>query len=253
MILDYYRPQTIEDALHLLENPEILVVPLGGGTSLSHAEKSAFGVVDLQDLPLNGMVRQGNLLKIGATTRLQTFLNHPALPDGLAEAIRQEDTLNIRNMATLGGKLVTADGKSTLATALLALDARLKFMPGDEAAGLGDWLPTRAARSRRKLIVEIEIPTQSVVKFEQVARSPEDRPIVCVAVAVWPSGRTRVALGGIGSAPILAFDGPESSGAELAAENAFSQATDAFASGAYRSQIAKILVQRLISFGENTR
>jgi CO/xanthine dehydrogenase FAD-binding subunit len=251
MFVEYFRPKTIDEALRFLGKPEVLTVPLGGGTTLSHGEKTPLAVVDLQDLPLKEMTRQGNHLKIGAAQTLQALLDEPGIQSGLVEAIRHEATLNIRNMATIAGSLVTADGKSTLATALLALDAKLRILPGEVEINLGDWLPERDRRNRRDLIVEIEIPAQVVLKWDMVARSPEDRPIVCVAAAQWPSGRTRIALGGYGKAPILAMDGPERAGADVAAENAYSQATDAFASGHYRGQVAKVIVQRLLTPGVN--
>ncbi|HVP21854.1 MAG TPA: FAD binding domain-containing protein [Anaerolineaceae bacterium] len=250
MFVEYFRPKTIDEALQYLGKPEILAVPLGGGTTLSHGEKSPLALVDLQDLPLNRITRQGNLLKIGSTVRLQTLLESPGIQPGLAEVVRHETTLNLRNMATIAGSLVTADGKSTLATALLALDAKLRILPGEAEINLGDWLLERASWNRRNLIAEIEFSSQPELKWEMVARSPEDRPIVCVAVAVWPSGRTRVALGGYGKAPVVAMDGPESAGADAAAENAYSQATDAFASGSYRSHAAKVMIRRLLGLGE---
>jgi len=253
MFVEYYRPKTIDEALGLLAKPELLAVPLGGGTALSHGEKTPLAVVDLQDLPLQGITRQGHVLRIGATTRLQQLVEVGSVQNGLAEAVRREVTLNLRNMATIAGSLVTADGKSTLATALLAMDARLKFLPGENEVPLGDWLPARQSWNRRNLIVEILIPSQAVLKCDSVARSPEDRPVVYAAVAEWPSGRTRVALGGYGASPVLAMDGPERAGAEAAAENAYSQADDDFATGEYRSHTARILVQRLLSSGENVR
>ena len=80
-----------------------------------------------------------------------------------------------------------------------------------------------------------------------IARTPADRPIVCVAAARWPSGRTRLALGGFGAAPTLAMDGPEDSGAQIAAASAYSQAGDEWASAEYRSEAAGILALRCLA------
>jgi len=246
MFLNYYRPKSLDEALKLLGEQEPLTVPLGGGTALSQKRPIPMAIVDLQELPLNHISRQGNHLHLGATVTLQSLVENTETPPLLAKALQHEANLNIRNMATVAGSLFTADGKSIFATVLLALDARLLILPGEKEIFLGDWLPQRSDWDRKNLIVEIIIPLQPVLKFEQVARSPEDRPIVCLAIAEWPSGRTRIGLGGTGNAPVLAFDGPERNGADAAVENAFSQATDAFASGAYRSQVAKVLAQRLL-------
>jgi CO/xanthine dehydrogenase FAD-binding subunit len=84
------------------------------------------------------------------------------------------------------------------------------------------------------------------LSYEYVARSPADQPIVCVAAAVWPSGRTRIALGGYGAAPVLAFDGSEAEGAQVAVQSAYSQAEDEWASAEYRREVASILARRCI-------
>ncbi len=251
MILEYFRPKELSEALKLLSRKELpLAVPLGGGTTLSHGEATPIAVVDLQDLPLNQISIQGNNIKVGATVTLQQLLLHPQTQPALVEAVRHEAALHIRSQSTAAGSLVTADGRSPFATALLALDARLQIEPGNKKISLGDWLPQRSLRDRRDLITEIVIPGQAELKFEMIGRSPEDQPLVCVAIGIWPSGRTRVALGGTGDSPILAMDGPEAGGADAAVENAFMNATDAFASGEYRSHAAKVIVNRLLSLGE---
>jgi CO/xanthine dehydrogenase FAD-binding subunit len=83
--------------------------------------------------------------------------------------------------------------------------------------------------------------------FETVARTPSDKPIVCAAVAQWPSGRTRLALGGWGKAPALALDGNGPDDLEAAARNAFSEAGDEWASKEYRNEIASVLAKRCLA------
>src|SRR5690606_22039911 len=90
------------------------------------------------------------------------------------------------------------------------------------------------------------LPLNVHLAYEYVARTPADRPVVCASVARWPSGRTRVALGGYGAAPVLVLDGPEPGGAEAAAADAYSDAEDEWASAAYRSEIASVLVRRCL-------
>ena len=249
MILEYWRPKEMDDALRLLARPQPKTIPLGGGTTLSHGVKDNIAVVDLQDLPLRHITRQGNPLHVGSAVTLQALLESPETGQALSDVLRREVTLNLRNMATVAGTLVTASGRSVLAAALLALDVRLVFAPENREVTLGDWLPQRQTMQFSGLITEVILPLQPALRFEIVARSPADQPIVCVAVGTWPSGRTRVALGGFGAAPVLAMDGPEKGGAEAAVENACSQASDAYASGEYRSQVARTLVSRLLASG----
>ena len=134
-------------------------------------------------------------------------------------------------------------------SACLALDAALTIVSADkqkaeEQISLGDLLPLRTERLRGRLITLVTIPLNVRLAYQYVARAPADRPLVCAAMAVWPSGRTRLALGGFGKSPVLAFDGTEAAGVDVAAGNAYSQAEDQWASAAYRQEVAGVLTRR---------
>jgi len=257
MILEYHRPTKIEDVMSLLARTDPPTIPLGGGTALERFSTRAVAVVDLQLVGLNTIQQQGNTLQIGATLTLQSLadtLKNEKLENlaGLQQAITREATYNLRQVGTVAGALVTASGRSPFATAMLALDAQLRLQPdgnqpGDEQVGLGDLLPVRLERLPHRLITLVSIPLNARLAYEYVARSPADVPIVCAAVAIWPSGRTRVALGGFGDSPVLAFDGSEAEGAEIAARDAYSQAGDEWASAEYRQEVAGVLVKRCTS------
>jgi CO/xanthine dehydrogenase FAD-binding subunit len=251
MIIDYYRPKTISEALELISRQDIPARPLGGGTAIERSFDRQVAVVDLQDLPLSEIRQRGNQVEVGATTRLQALLEYPGLPAGLDQVIIREASNNLRQIATVAGTLVAARGRSPLATALLALDAELILQanstPAEEMFSLGDLLPLREEILKERLITRLTIPTNATLSYEAVSRSPADLPIVCCAVATWPSGRNRVALGGYGPSPTLAFDGPDPLGAEIAAREAYSQAGDEWATAAYRQDVAGMLVKRCIS------
>jgi probable selenate reductase FAD-binding subunit len=247
MIVEYHRPETLEQALGLLARPKPLTLPLGGGTIVNQPSPNPVAVVDLQNLGLNTIESKGKKLTLGATCTLQQLFDAPGTPPALRQAIRHQATYNLRQMATVAGTLVAADGRSPLATTLLALGAELTFQPDDQVVGLGDFLPLRHEHAPGWLITEISFPNHVQLAYDYVARTPADLPIVCVAVAQWPSGRMRVALGGYGSAPLLAMDGPEPAGAESAAQDAYHEAGDQWASAEYRRSIAATLVGRCIA------
>lgn len=246
MIIEYHRPDKIEDALKLLGRPEPVTVPLGGGTILNQPSEMAVAVVDLQTLGLSLIKPGGRTIKIGATASLQDLVNEPELQQGLKAAILHEATYNVRQVATVAGALVSANGRSPFAAAMLALSPELILQPGDEKILYGEILPSREARLPGRLITEVSIPLNVKLAYEYVARTPADLPIVCAAVAQWSSGRTRVALGGFGYSPLLAMDGPNSQGAEIAARDAYSEAGDQWASAAYRSDVAATLTKRCL-------
>jgi len=248
MITDYHRPQSIEQAINLLSKPGYY--PLGGGTLLTRKSDDNFAVVDLQDLGLDKIHSVGDKLEIGATTPLNSLIDSPHIQPALSRALHLESTFNIRNSATVAGSLISCDGRSPFATAMLSLDAKLIFANANEPLSLGNYLASRSpmgsgrASFSGKLITKIEIPVTTKLAFETVGRSPVDKTIVCVALSHWDSGRTRLAMGGFGAAPILAMDGNEPGGLDLAARSAFSTASDEWASSEYRSEIAAVLASR---------
>ena len=262
MITTYHRPKTLDEALTLLTQTNR--IPLGGGTLLSHPTTDAVEVVDLQSVGLDTVKQQGNTFEIGATVTLQQLLDSQHCPQAMRSALKLEAPLNIRNAATVAGTLVAGDGRSTFATALLALEAKLELKSIDafqlvemetesrppqaetETLQVGEFLPLRSARIQGKLITAITIPLHVRFSFAYVARTPADKPIVCAALAQWNSGRTRLALGGYGKGPLLAMDGTEAQGLETAARNAFHEASDEWASAAYRMDVAAVLAKRCL-------
>lgn len=262
MIIEYHRPDRLEEALVLLARPEPITVPLAGGSALNRPSPEALAVVDLQNLGLGGYEQAGQSLELGATLTLDELLaaagekvgRSPGAPlplqPALVNALRLEASYNLRQVATVVGTLGAADGCSPWAAALLALDAQLSlYRPGasePEQLGLGDYLLLRKADLRRALITRVALPMHARLAYEYIARTPADWPLICVAVAAWPSGRTRLVLGGYGASPLLAMDGPSPAGAQLAAADAFSQAGDEWASAEYRREMAALLASRAL-------
>jgi CO/xanthine dehydrogenase FAD-binding subunit len=244
MITAYHRPKTLDEALTLLTQANML--PLGGGTLLSKPTTDPVEVVDLQSLGLDFIKKSGNNLEVGAAVTLQQLLENEHCPDALKAALKLEAPLNLRNAATVAGALVSCDGRSTFATVMLALDAKIEqtmfasSKTETRLSNIGEFLPLRPGG----LITSITIPLNVKLAFDYVSRTPADKPIVCAALAQWNSGRTRLALGGYGKSPLLAMDGTESDGIETAARNAFHEATDEWASAEYRMSIAATLAKR---------
>ncbi|MCB9136188.1 MAG: FAD binding domain-containing protein [Anaerolineales bacterium] len=262
MIIEYHRPQTLEETLTLITRPAPLTLPLGGGTVLNAPHSEDFAVADLQALPLKAIELRGSSLEIGAVTPLQTLLDFPDLAPALAKAIQHEATANLRRAGTVAGTLIASDGRSPLTAALLALDTQLTLQPGDETHDLGNILqyrqtiePTNKLTNQQtnlftlphRLLTLLTFSTKVNLAYEYVARTPADRPIVTVAAAKWPSGRLRVVVGGWGRVPRLALDAPEPGGVEYAVRNITAEAGDEWASAEYRQDVAVTLTHRALS------
>lgn len=253
MIREYHRPKTLEEALEWLARPNTL--PLGGGTVLNQQKDADITVVDLQALSLDKIHKSGEKLEIGATATLQSLLDYAHTPEVLKKTLRLEAPLNLRNMGTVAGALVSCDGRSPFAAAMLALDAKVTLVgkqpaqseaQGSTVISLGNLLPLRTETLSGKLITKIEILLNVQLAYEQVARTPTDKPILCAALAQWASGRTRLVIGGWGASPSLAMDGRDATGLEPAARNAAHNAQDQWASAEYRREVAAVLARRCL-------
>jgi len=245
MIVDYFRPKTLTEAIALLQRETPVTLPLGGGNIMSKYQEEPIAVVDLQALGLNQIGRENNKIEIGATATLaqiEAFLTDSVFKN----VIQIQAGKNQRNSGTVAGLINVADGRSALLTLLLAVDAQLIWQPGEKMISLGNWLPQRKIWHEASLITKIVLPDVTV-RFESVARTPKDRPIVAVAMAQWPSSRLRIAVGGSGPFPVLALDGTQQDDVEQAVDQAFYTAEDEWASASYRREAGRRLAVRLAS------
>jgi CO/xanthine dehydrogenase FAD-binding subunit len=256
MIVEYHRPPTLDLALQLLSRQSPVTVPMGGGTKLNQPSPKPIAVVDLQDLASQpdlglGQVEQSSsVVKVGAAVTLQSLMGFGSSLPTLSEVLRLEASYNLRQVATVAGSLISANGRSPFAAAMLALDAQLDAInleQGSFALALGEYLALRSKLPPHSLVRAIEFPTKARLAFQYVARTPADFPIVAVAAAQWPSGRTRLVLAGYGAAPLLAADGPEAAGIEAAARAGYQYAEDEWASAEYRSATVEILAVRCMN------
>jgi xanthine dehydrogenase YagS FAD-binding subunit len=108
----YLRPASIDDAIAAIRDG---ARPLAGGTDLLTLMKADIEapplLVDVKRLPaLGGGIRERNGgIEIGASTPLAAIETHAALAashTALVQAVAASATLQLRNMATLGGNLL---------------------------------------------------------------------------------------------------------------------------------------------------
>lgn len=248
MIHEYYCPESMDEALKLLEQTDPPVYPLGGGSILSQPTAARYAVVDLQHLGLSRIEVRGEITHIGATTTLQAVVDDKSLPQALRAAAKREVSFNMRQAATVAGTIVASRGSSPFTTALLALGARLVWLPDEKQVELGEYLGSRQSRAQGKLITEILIPSGINLRYEDVARTPADIPIVCAAAVTFLDGRMRVALGGPGDTPVLVMDGKNF---DEAADLAYTAYSHKFVAGlsekTYLQEMSRVLVRRLLA------
>jgi len=237
MIVDYFRPKSIADALDYKKG-QAQARFLGGGTSIRHL-KEDIAVIDLQDLPLKAISETVGGYRLGAMGTLEQVFTLFAAHKDLQLALKIEASKNQRNQATLGGFLMLSDGKSPFFTCLCVLHCTVGYEDGGpKTISLDEFIEKRRQFDHLITYLDIEMPERFV--FESVGRSPLDKPIVCFAKANYRGG-SRVCVGGFGKTPMVIEKVPAS---EQEITALLKLEDDAWATAAYRSSIILSLLKR---------
>ncbi len=225
----FFRPGTIAEALRLMRPPRRGKGRfIAGGTDLIvQADPAVRFVVDVGRLGLSYIkARQGGYA-IGATTSMWDIEHSPALKKFgcgiLAEAAATSGSIQLRNMATLGGNLANASPAADLAPPLLALDAEV-VMAGPalrdrRTVPLSEFfLGVRKTVLQGSLLVDVLIPApprgRAAWSFQKLGRLLSDISVVNVAVGIQLDrlGRcawARIALGAVAPTPMRAWRAEE--------------------------------------------
>jgi len=237
MITEYHRPLTLDEALALATDPKAVI--LGGGTTLNAEPASSASVaVDLQALGLSGIDADGDVVRIGATTRLQDLVESEDVPPLLADLAQREAPNTIRNVATVGGTIAAANPESQLLTGLLAFDARVTIA-GDGSTSehsIGELLAD-ASLLDGSIITSVAVPIGGTAAADRTARTPMDQPIVMAVAHRGSDGAVRMAMSGVAPLPLIVDpDGLD----DLDPPADFRGSSD------YRRQIAAVLAGRVL-------
>ena len=237
MISHYHRPSDLDQALRLVAQPA--TVPLGGGTSLVAAPGSdSVTVVDLQAVGLTGIELNGTTITAGAMTLLQDLVDSPLVPATVRDLAHREAPNTIRNAATLGGTVASADPESELLAGLLVYETTITIARQDDSTehSLDDVLADRT-RLDGGIITAVSLAVDGRASAHRTARTPADRPIVAVVARRTGAGDTLVAASGVDTRPILI-------NAEAPAE--VTPRADFRGSSEYRKRLISVLTQRAL-------
>jgi CO/xanthine dehydrogenase FAD-binding subunit len=276
------RPKTINEALSLLQSYGDEAKILAGGQSLvplmNFRLAQPRNLIDLNAVEgLSEIKSDDRSVSLGAMVRQRAVERSALIAEKLPilrEAIEQVAHPAIRNRGTVGGSLVHADPSAELPLLSVALEANFQIdgAHGKRSVAAKDfyrgYLVTDIASD--ELLTQITFPLLPPGVgwcFTEIARRHGDFAIVASAVVLGLArdrgiNFARVALGGVGPAPmrvgaaeeVLVGERP---GAELyrragdAAAQAVDPPSDIHASGAYRHHIAGILVRRALATAES--
>jgi CO/xanthine dehydrogenase FAD-binding subunit len=200
----YHRPETIAEALELLNRSGVRTALLGGGTTIvaELAEQGIEEVVDLQDVGPAHVEPRGDRLALGAFLRLQALVDDERVPSLIRDAAFREGPNTFRNQSTLGGVIASRHWESELLAALLVHDASLtvEATRGAQIISLADFL---AGPAPSGIIAEVTVETGGVTGQARVGRTPLDTAIVAALARRDEGGAVRLALTGAGTTPSL--------------------------------------------------
>ncbi|MFQ5826524.1 MAG: FAD binding domain-containing protein, partial [Dehalococcoidia bacterium] len=270
-LFDYVAPQSLEEAVRLLEQAEGQAMPIAGGTDLipqiKKGTKQPSLVVDIKRIPevhrLEFAPEEG--LHLGAAVPCAAIVRHPqvlALYPSLHKACSQIGSRQIRSRASVGGNICNAAPSADSIPPLLVHEATVQVLGAGgtrqiplEELFLG---PGQTSLGPSELLAEIGVPVPPAHSSSQYIRFSlrEEMDIALVGVAALlalepGTGRcleARIALGAVAPTPIRArqaetllqgqklVDGLLDRAAELAAQ-ASSPITDIRASAEYRREL----------------
>lgn len=268
MPLEVRTTPTLAEAASLLQ-AERAARFLAGGTLLMRAvnegDVSFSTIVRTSDPAFARMRAAGGRIELGAGVTMAQILASRELAF-LHPAVRAVGGPAVRTMATVGGNLFAPHPYGDLATALLALDARVQLATGFGARELPleEFLRGRE-RGARQLVaaVSFERPSDpAAFRFRKTTRTHPKGPAV-VTIAAWlplSGGRVsgaRVAFGAMAATPIRArsveraLEGRPLSAEGVAAAVAAAAGegdppTDPIASAWYRRRVVGVILRRLL-------
>lgn len=279
----YEAPETVEEALALLERHGEGAKVLAGGQSLVPmmnfrlAQPEVLidinGLAELDYIRLEDRPEAGRELAIGALTRQRTAELSPLVGEHcplLAEALGHVAHAAIRNRGTVGGSLVHADPSAEIATVLTTLDGRvtLRGPAGERTLAPGDFLLgyLTTGLAPDELLVEARFPAirpGARWGFLEFSRRQGDFAIAAVAAMLeMDSGgactAARIGLGGVAPAPVRALaaeralvgrriDGDAIDEAGRLAQEACDTEGDYHASEEYKRNLAGVLTRRCLA------
>ncbi len=272
---ELHRPETLEEALALLEQHGDDAVAMQGGTELLLLLKLGLAdyrhVVDLKRLPeLRVLETQNGGLRIGAGVTHLELERSALVRAGWPALVRMEQmvaNIRVRAAGTIGGNLVFSDPHSDPATFLLASDAVLSLQgrSGSRELPIDDFLlgPYDTALQPGELLVSVDVPSPADgARIVHSKLSFHERPAATVTCLVrildGTIAEARIAVGSVGPVPVRAGESerlltgldaatPDAAALEEAAGAASEAARpteDANGSVDYKQALVRTLVKR---------
>ena len=281
MRFDYFEPTSLDEASGLIREGKGARKALAGGTDvviqLRRRVVRTDGLVNLKRISeLSGWTCEpGRGLRLGACTPMRDLETSAAVGDrfpSIREALQVVGSLQLRNLASVGGNLCNASPSADTAPPLMALGAMASLRTEGarrETVSVENFFegPGASVLGTGGLLLAVEVPEPEPLTgdaFERFTpRSAMDIAIASAAAAVTldAAGQrvraVRIALGAVAPTPVRAFRAedlvrekePNPKLLEWAGAAAMEDCRpidDIRGTAAYRKELIRILVQRVL-------
>ena len=253
-MINFFRPETLADALALKEQHENSVWLAGGshinsGANTEHYET----LVSLENLGLNTISSDDRTCEIGATVTLQEIIDCPVVHADIQAAMGLIYSRNLRNQTTIGGEIAQANPRNPVLAALIAACAQV-VLADERVMPVEQYL----ADDHKELILKVAIPCNlKALKMHRIGNTVAAEPTLAAAVCQLNDGSWGLALAGVEDQLIRLHDVEKTlHGCQPADfdKDAFAKAvseavtpvSDFRASAEYRRQVSGVVTARLV-------
>jgi len=274
---NYLTPQTVAEAVSLLAKYKGEATLIAGGTDLlvMMKERTITPKYVITMKPISALSHlewdEKEGLTIGALAKVSTILSSDVIKEkypSLYEAAGAFGTTQVRNMATIGGKICRSSPSADLVPPLLTFDAEVELVGAKGARVMpleNFFLGPGENVLDGEILTKIKVPppkNRYGTAFQKLGRSSEDLAKAnCAVRIVVTDGKCediRIALGAVAPTPIRAKKAEQALKGKEINPNAIDEAaakvaediapiTDVRSNVEYRTYISQILVRRLIN------
>lgn len=207
----YHWARDVDEALSLLSAYQGKGALLAGGVDLARSPRTDLeGLIDITGAGLSYIREDGKGLHLGATATLAEILSSAQAQEYaggiLRETLRLVAYPALRNMATLGGAVVSAHPWADIPTLLVALDAEVLYRnaEGEKRMSLAELYRTDFRRIfRESVLLEVLLPPlPGAFAFEKIGRNAGDIALLnaCAGLSL-EDGRIAWARLSVGARP----------------------------------------------------
>jgi carbon-monoxide dehydrogenase medium subunit len=195
---EYYKPETIKEAIDLMETLEEATY-IAGGTDvmvlMRQKKLTPKNLISLRNIQNLAYIDSNNGLRFGSATTHNEIERDDVIRthySALNDATSNLGSIQIRNVATIGGNICNAAPSADTACPLLVLDAKVVVVgpKGERAVNIDDFFlgPGKTVLQRGELVKEFAIPffgdNTGSAYIKHTRRKAMDLPIIGVAARI---------------------------------------------------------------------